>query len=84
MANRLKMAEVNAVLQLRERGWSFRRIARKLGVLRDAVGCTLIRLEFVIPDAYDEESGLPAADAGAVPPTSWASATRGPPSPSTR
>jgi len=33
----------------------------------DAVRCTLIRLEFVIPDAYDEESGLPAADAGAVP-----------------
>jgi len=57
-------------LQLRERGWSFRRIARKLGVLRDAVGCTLIRLEFVIPDAYDEawwKDGLPAAEAGAVP-----------------
>ena len=37
MANRLKMANVNAILQLRERGWSFRRIARGLGVRRDTV-----------------------------------------------
>lgn len=37
MANRLKMAKVNAILQLRERGWSFRRIARELGVHRDTV-----------------------------------------------
>ena len=38
MANRLKMAKVNAILQLRERGWSQRRIARELGVHRVTVG----------------------------------------------
>jgi len=37
MADRLKMAKVNAGSQLRERGWSFRRSARKLGGHRDAV-----------------------------------------------
>ena len=37
MANRLKMAKVNAIVQLRERGWPFRRIARELGVHRDTV-----------------------------------------------
>jgi len=37
MANRLKMAEVYAILALWERGWSFRRIARQLGVHRETV-----------------------------------------------
>ena len=37
MANRLKMAKVSGILLLRERGWSFRRIARELGVHRDTV-----------------------------------------------
>ena len=37
MANRLKMAKVNAIVELREQGWSFRRIARELGVHRDTV-----------------------------------------------
>ena len=37
MANQLEMAKVNAVLKLRERGWSFRRIARELGVHRETV-----------------------------------------------
>ena len=37
MANRLKMAKVNAIVQLRQRGWSFRRIARELGVHRETV-----------------------------------------------
>lgn len=35
MANRLKMAEVHAILTLRARGWSFRRIGRELGVHRE-------------------------------------------------
>ena len=34
MANRLKMATVEAILVLAARGWSQRRIARELGVKR--------------------------------------------------
>jgi hypothetical protein len=37
MANQLKMALVQAILLLRKRGWSFRRIARELGVHRETV-----------------------------------------------
>ena len=37
MANRLKMAQINAILALRRRGWSCRRIARELGVHRETV-----------------------------------------------
>ena len=37
MANQLKMAEIHAILTLRARGWSFRRIARELGVHRETV-----------------------------------------------
>lgn len=37
MANRLKMAEQDAILVLARRGWSYRRIARELGVHRDTV-----------------------------------------------
>lgn len=36
--NRLKMAEVQAILTLASRGWSFRRIAETLGVDRETVG----------------------------------------------
>ena len=37
MANQLKMATVQTILALHSRGWSFRRIARELGVDRGAV-----------------------------------------------
>jgi transposase/transposase-like protein len=37
MANRLKMAKIDAVLQLHQRKWSIRRIARELGIHRDSV-----------------------------------------------
>lgn len=37
MANQLKMAEIHSILRLRTRGWSFRRIARELGVHRETV-----------------------------------------------
>ena len=36
-------------------------------ICRDAVRVRLIRLEFVIPDSYDDETGLPAPDAQPVP-----------------
>jgi orotate phosphoribosyltransferase-like protein len=37
MANHLKMAIVETIFTLQERGWSQRRIARELGISRDAV-----------------------------------------------
>ena len=37
MANRLKMATVQSILTLHERGWSGRRIARELDVDRETV-----------------------------------------------
>ena len=37
MANQLKMAEIHAILMLRSRGWSFRRVARELGIHRETV-----------------------------------------------
>jgi hypothetical protein len=38
MANRLRMAKIHSVLTLRARGWSYRRIARELGIHRETVG----------------------------------------------
>jgi DNA-binding NarL/FixJ family response regulator len=38
MANQLKMAEVQAILALARGGWSYRHIARRLGVRRETVG----------------------------------------------
>ena len=37
MANRLKMAKIEAILGLYERKWSVRRIAKELGIHRDTV-----------------------------------------------
>lgn len=37
MANQLEMAMVNAILTLKQRGWSQRRIARELGIDRETV-----------------------------------------------
>ena len=37
MANLLKTAQVQTVLTLRARGWSYRRISRELGVHREIV-----------------------------------------------
>src|SRR5438128_1579357 len=37
MANQLKMAKIQAILMLRERGWSCRRIARELQINRETV-----------------------------------------------
>ncbi|MEX0776842.1 MAG: IS21 family transposase [Phycisphaeraceae bacterium] len=38
MANQLRVAEIQSILTLYERGWSCRRIARELGVHRETVG----------------------------------------------
>lgn len=37
MANRLKMAKINAILTLHQQGWSHRRIAEQLGIHRETV-----------------------------------------------
>lgn len=37
MANQLKMAMVNAIFTLKQRGWSHRRIAQELGINRETV-----------------------------------------------
>ncbi len=37
MANRLKMAKIDAILHLHQQHWSIRRIAKELGVSRKAV-----------------------------------------------
>ena len=37
MANYLKMTNVSAILTLRERNWSYRRISRELGIHLDTV-----------------------------------------------
>jgi len=37
MANQLKVAAIHAIIGLLEQGWSYRRIARELGVHRDTV-----------------------------------------------
>lgn len=43
MANRLKMAKALCVLELHRQGWSFRRIARELGVHRETVAAHVRR-----------------------------------------
>ena len=44
MANRIKMAEANAIIVLWRRGYSFRRIAKELGIHRETVS-RYVRLE---------------------------------------
>ena len=43
VANRLKVAKVLSIKQLHDQGWSQRRIARELGISRDAVARHLAR-----------------------------------------
>ena len=50
MANHLRMAMIQAIVTLHQRGWSNRRIARELGVDRGAVARHL--------DAVNAASGL--------------------------
>jgi hypothetical protein len=62
MANRLKMAKVQSILTLRERGWSARRIARALGIDR---GTVLRHLRVArAPNAANAPPGSDAADGG--------------------
>src|ERR1700722_19388020 len=61
MANQLKMADVQCILTLRDRGWSRRRIARELGLDRETVGRHL---------RFSAESVCDGGTAGSKPATS--------------
>jgi transposase len=79
MANHLKMAIIDTILSLRQRGWSRRRIARELGIHRETVGRYLSQANAESKPAKaplgsaQAETGLPAAlvpvasEAGVVP-----------------
>ncbi len=70
MANHLGMAFVQAIEVLRAQGWSFRRIARKLGIHRETVSRYVRRCEAALGEGG---AGPPGADGsergtGAPPP----------------
>ena len=45
MPNRLKMSKIQSVLALREKGWTYSRIARELGIHRETVARYVQRQE---------------------------------------
>src|ERR1700722_7623861 len=79
MANRLKMAKIEAILHLHEQKWSKRRIARELGVHRDTVARVIRTAEKISKQAgastaqnRPPQEGAPLgqnrpADEGALP-----------------
>jgi transposase len=78
MANLLSMATIDAILALRQRNWSIRRIAKELGLHRDTVARHLQRHEQTAPALRSAEpapsaagvaegkTGQPTTGAGAV------------------
>ncbi len=74
MANHLKMATIHAIQILRAQGWSFRRIARELGIHRDTVQ-RYIALEeeaaaVVLPSEEHDVENRPNPPAGSSGPAS--------------
>jgi transposase len=76
MSNQLKMATIQAILSLRAQRWSFRRIARELGVHRDTVARYVREAEAKptkAPTGADvvrpPDQPPPDASAAALPPT---------------
>lgn len=65
MANQLKMAEQHVIIRLAENGWSYRRIARELGIHRETVAryVALARVE----RQQEALAGPPPPDRGAGP-----------------
>src|SRR5439155_9968965 len=56
MANQLRMAEIHSIVALRAQGWSYRRIARALGIHRETVSRYLAQVQArstpaALPDA---------------------------------
>ena len=71
MANRLKMATVQAILQLKKHGWSNRRIERELGVRRETISRYVKGAEVVSKAATappGSEQAQPPPDSEAPPP----------------
>ena len=67
MAHQLKMATVQQILSLHAEGWSQRRIARELGISRDAVA-RYVHLAQTAPAAVQESSAADCAEpVGAIP-----------------
>ncbi len=66
MANRLKMADIQAILLLKRRGWSDRRIARELGVHRETVS-RYVRLNLSKP-ATNPPTGSESAQSSDILP----------------
>ena len=69
MANQLKMADVQALMALHERGWSNRRIARELGIDRETVGRYVRLAEAVTasPASAPGSEGVAEGVAGSKP-----------------
>jgi len=59
MANQLKMADIQAILSLKELGWSNRRIAKKLGIHRETVAGYVNRAQ-----ADSKPANLPTGSSG--------------------
>ncbi len=75
MANRLKMAKIQAILELHRQGWSQRRIAGELGIDRETVG-RYVGLAAgdskpAISPAGSETSGSPPNPAISPPGSEW-------------
>ena len=71
MANRLKMAKLDAILALHQRQWSIRRIAKELGIHRDTVARQVRSIErrsnqaralIGVPETSADQSGAKQAD----------------------
>ena len=60
MANQLKMVQVHTIEGLRRLGWSYRRIARELGIHRETVRNYVLRLEAETQNRPNLTPGKPA------------------------
>ncbi len=71
MANRLKMVVVETILRLHQSGWSNRRIARELGIHREAVAGHIRQAESkpasALAGSAADAGGIPPADTGVSP-----------------
>lgn len=70
MANVLKMADVKAILALRERGWSCRRISKELHIHRETVGRYVKLAETDAQNRPDPPPGSPTQNQPNPPPGS--------------
>ena len=67
MANQLKMAKLQSILTLYERGWSQRRIARELGIHRETVGRHVLLSQQEPPGPAEVPAGSARSQPAKVP-----------------